>query len=181
MYKRIGLDVILRAERRGKGKINVLLFYLIPPQGVSSPLSGVLFCFFFFSSLNISVDRPRREPNRRRCCHPRHLGRPVRRLGGGRPPRRTLRWQCDRRGIDQASESSGHAATGFSQPCLSKIDPLNRLSRASRVPLSSHSPKTSIVPTSSSLLRQISIVHSEPTGIICRQKLIRSEVRGLII
>jgi hypothetical protein len=47
--------------------------------------------------------------------------------------------------------------------------------------LSSHSPKTSIVPTSSSLLRQISIVHSEPTGIICRQKLIRSEVRGLII
>lgn len=89
-------------------------------------------CFFsIFFSLNISVDRPRREPNRRRCCHPRHLGRPVRRLGGGRPPRRTLRWQCDRRGIDQASESSGHAATGFSQPCLSKIDPLNRLSRAS--------------------------------------------------
>jgi hypothetical protein len=50
MYKRIGLDVILRAERRGKGKINVLLFYLIPPQGVSSPLSGVLFFFYFFFS-----------------------------------------------------------------------------------------------------------------------------------
>lgn len=57
--------------------------------------------------------------NQCHCCHPRHLDRPARRPVADRPPRRTLRWQCDRRGIDQASESNGPAVTGFSQPYLS--------------------------------------------------------------
>lgn len=101
-----------------------------------------------------------------RChyCHPRHLSRPARRLGADRPPRRTLRWQCDRRGIDQASELNGPAAIGFSQPYLSSknrsIKSFDKKLILSFVLF--YSPKTSIVPTSSNLRRHMSIVHSEP-------------------
>jgi hypothetical protein len=54
MYKRIGVDVILRAERRGR-KNQCRRLYLIPPRG-SAPWSKSFFFFFF---LNISVDRPK--------------------------------------------------------------------------------------------------------------------------
>ena len=106
-------------------------------------------------------------------CYPlRHRGKPDRLLGEDRPLPRTLRWQCDRRGIDQASGQNGLVATGFFRPFLLQTKSIHITSSFFKdqpisgsifhVQVSIHSPRTSMVPTSSSLRRQISIVHNEP-------------------
>ena len=158
--ERIHLDVIIESERervKESGPHNRWIGQNKREKKMSCLLQHSLFSLDIEAASTILS-----SINPCHCCHPRHPRRPVRPPGAARPPRRTPRWQCDKRGIDQAFESSGPAATVFSRPYLLKIDPLN-LSLETLVLLSyKYSPKTSIVPTSSSLRRQISIVHNEP-------------------